>query len=148
MIKLQAGKIWDNLGFSPEMMVQRGFTKPLLPIQSEVVPIRLADHLPEMEPTTQADKDDALSVPLGTSTDDIDDLIIPWTRSRAPSLEELRGLQPELPDRLLSPAEDLQPDTIEIYTDGSFESRSTGHEEVATWAPVICGKKGRRDVLD
>lgn len=151
-VKHQSQQIWDNLKMTEEAVTTRRYQPPTLPIHSPdiPVPIYLADHLPEKDHQLSTNAPaDTFSIELGHSADDIDDLIMPWTKDTAPSLEALRELSHGLPDRLLYPTGDLCPDTIEVYADGSFDNKDAEHERVATWALAICGKKdGTTYLLD
>ena len=79
------------------------------------------------------------SIDTGWHTDDLEDLIMPWAHSDVPSLVNLQDLYPGTPDRFLTAKRNPHPQFLEIYTDGSFDSKCKD-ASLATWAIVICGK--------
>ena len=142
---------------------QSGTTSgPILPIATENNPIAL--ELDRLVPRSESigsivtpndvtpgshnhvDVNNPFKMPIDANIDDLDDLATPWTCQDVPPLDELQDLYPGLPERLLRATQEKDFDTIEIYTDGSYDSGAK-HNDCATWAMIVCGKPRDRPTM-
>ena len=159
--KARSADIWrwlngstDNCAVQTVTLPRSGTVcSPILPISSENSPITIElDRLVpkqatcrtkqvDVTPGSSSHRDDPRlrKLILDNHVDDLDDLAMPWDYHDAPPLCELPGLFPGLPQRLLQTSDATDYDSIEIYTDGSYDGGATC-QSGATWAMSICGK--------